>query len=77
MFDKQGGVEGTFVFTDLKGKVERIDLPQAIPNVKLSDLPTKARLRLKTTDGVSIALDRNKDVIFITPGKQGRTYVIH
>jgi hypothetical protein len=69
--------EGVFVYTDLKGKSETVDLLKAIEGLTLSDLKTKARLRVKTTDGVSIALDRSKNVIFITPNKLGRTYVIH
>ena len=71
------GAEGTFVYTDLKGKSETIDLLEGIQSLNLSDLRTKARLRLKATDGVSLSLDRSKNVIFITPNKLGRTYVIH
>ena len=71
------GSEVAFIYTDLKGKSETIDLLRAVQDLNLSDLRTKARLRLKATDGASIALDRSKNVTFITPDKLGRTYVIH
>jgi hypothetical protein len=71
------GAENVFVCTDSKGKSETVDLPRAIEGLKLPKLRAKTRLRLKTTDGVSIAVDRSKDVVFITPDKLKRTYVVH
>ncbi len=71
------GAEGVFVYTDLKGKSETVDLLKGIEALTLSDLRTKPRLRLKTIDGMSIALDRSKNLTFITPIRVGRTYVIH
>jgi len=72
------GAENVFVCTDQKkGKSETIDLRKGIPGLKLPELRTKSRLRLKTTDGVRITVNRSKEVIFITPYKLKRTYVVH
>lgn len=71
------GAENVFVCTDQKGKSETVDLAGGIKGLNVLELRTKARLRLKTTDGRSIALDRSKDVLFLTPSALKRTYVVH
>ena len=71
------GAENVFVCTDLKGNVETIDLGQGIKRLKVSDLRTKPRLRLQTVDGGRIALDRSKDVTFLTASALKGTYVVH
>jgi len=71
------GAKNVFVCTSVKGKSETINLLQAIPGLKLSELRSKSRLRLKTTDGVAIAIDRSKNVVFMTPDGLKRTYVVH
>ena len=71
------GTENVFVCTDHKGKSETVDLTQGIEGLNLSDLRTKSRLRLKAKDGVNVAIDRSKEVVFITPDKLKRTYVVH
>jgi hypothetical protein len=71
------GAENVFVCRDEKGNSETIDLAQGIEGLNVSELRTKDRLRLKTTDGGSIALNRSKDVLFLTPSVLKRTYVVH
>jgi hypothetical protein len=63
--------------TDRKGKSQTVDLTQGIEKLNVQKLRTKARLRLKATDGVSIAVDRSNNVTFITPDKLKQTYVVH
>ena len=71
------GAKNVFVCTSVKGKSETINLVQAIPGMKLSELRNKSRLRLKTADGGAIAIDRSKDVVFMTPSGSKHTYVVH
>ena len=71
------GAENAFVCTDHKGKSQTVDLTQGIEKLNVQKLRTKARLRLKATDGVSIAVDRSNSVTFITPDKLKQTYVVH
>ena len=71
------GVDNVFISTDHKGRSETIDILQGIPSLKLSDLKTKNRLRLKTKNGEKIAVDRSKEITFITPEKLKRTYIVH
>ncbi|WP_339748159.1 hypothetical protein [uncultured Rubinisphaera sp.] len=69
--------ENVFVCTDHKSKSETVDLHQGIEGLNVSHLRTKPRLRLKATGGMNIAIDRSKEVVFITPDKLKRTYVVH
>jgi hypothetical protein len=71
------GAKNVFICTNHKGKSETVNLVQGIPGLTPSDLRTKDRLRLKATDGVTIAMDRSKTVVFLTPDKLKRTYVVH
>lgn len=71
------GVENIFVCTDHKGKSATVDLNGQIEGLNVSHLRATPRLRLKATDGVNIAIDRSKEVVFITPDELKRTYVVH
>jgi hypothetical protein len=71
------GVENALVCTDHKGKSGTVDLTQAIEGLDVSQLRTRPRLRLKAKDGVNFAIDRSNEVVFITPDKLKRTYVVH
>lgn len=71
------GAKNIFVVTDQRGKSETIDLAGGIQMANLSELKTKVRIRLKTVDGINIALDRSKGVVFVTPDNLKRTYVVH
>ena len=69
--------EDIYVYSDLKGKSETINLQQVIRELELPELRTKHQLRLESIDGVKIAVDRSKDVAFISHDKMNRTYVVH
>ena len=71
------GAENAFIVTDVKDDSETVDLAQGIQNLSVSKLRTEPRLRLKATDGESIAVDRSGNVTFITSGQQKQTYVVH
>lgn len=71
------GAENVFICTDHKGRSETVDLAQGIKGLDLSKLRTAPRLRLDTTDGETIAIDRSGKVRFIKPDGQKQTYVVH
>jgi hypothetical protein len=71
------GEENVFVCTDHKGKSQTVDLTQGIEGFNVQRLRTASRLRLHAADGVKITVDRSKKVLFITPDKLKRTYVVH
>ena len=71
------GTEYAFVCTDQEGKKETVDLARGIKDLNVPELRNKTRLRLKTTDGVNIAVDRSDDVLFVTPDRLKGTFVVH
>ena len=71
------GADHVFVCTDREGNKETVDLAQGIIDFSAPKLKKETRLRLKARDGVKIAINRSDDVVFITPDKLRKTYVVH
>ena len=72
-----GGKDYVYVCTDAKGKEEVVNLPQSIVDFKSMDLSKANKDVLKLKEGNEIRLSRSRDIVYLTPVLQKRTYVVH
>ena len=73
----QEGSKGVSLCTDLKGRQEVVDLSDAVAGLNVSERRAESKVRLKTTDQVSIKVDRNGSVSFLKAEPMNHTYVVH
>ena len=73
---KKGG-KNAFICELTSGKKETIDLGSGIKEFNIEDLRSKKRLRLKTSGGASITVERSGKVTYFKfEGKKG-TFITH
>ncbi len=71
------GSENIFVCTDHNGRTQTVNLDEGIKDFNPAELRSKDRIRLKTSDGGKIALDRADKITFIKADAIKETYVLH
>lgn len=71
------GKKDVYICTYVKGESETVDLPKSIVNFGSIDLRKIKKKTLKLNNGFRIRIYRSADIVYLTPGGEKHTYVVH